>query len=392
MTTFDPGAFKSGAFKPGKRNLISDVDGILVGHAQNHRIKSGATVITAKQPLLAAVQVTGGAPGTRETDMLASDKLVESVDALVLSGGSALGLDAASGVANLLRAEGRGLDVRGQNVPLVPAAIIFDLHNGGDKNWKKNPYSSLGEKALKAAASEFKLGTVGAGTGALCADLKGGLGSASLEFELPEHMQAALAGASSGKGLSKGKSNAARRRKTATRKTATIGALAVVNPVGSVTAIDSANFWAAEAEIANEFGGLGPASAEAANPYQLPPFKPLARENTTLAVVATDLPLGVAELQRLSVAAHDGFARAIYPSHTPFDGDLVFAVSANSTEGRRAKLHTHTDTASWAYLHLLLGHAAALCVSRAIARGVYNATAYRGDVLPTWQQRWSKSD
>ena len=217
----------------------------------------------------------------------------------------------------------------------------------------------------------------------MCANLKGGLGSASLEIELPEQLQKAWVALADSKGKK------AKLRQAG--KAATIGALAVVNPVGSVTAADSANFWAAEAEIANEYGGLGPASAEAANPYQLPPFKPLARENTTLAIVATDLPLGVAELQRLSVAAHDGFARAIYPSHTPFDGDLVFAVSANSTEGRRAKLHTHTDTASWAYLHLLLGHAAALCVSRAIARGVYNATAYRGDVLPTWQQRWSKS-
>jgi len=376
-------------FKPGKRNLISDVEGILVGHAQNHRVKTGVTVITAEQPLLAAVQVTGGAPGTRETDMLASDKLVESVDALVLSGGSALGLDAASGVANLLREQGRGLDVRGQNVPLVPAAIIFDLHNGGEKDWKKNPYSGLGQKALKAASSRFALGSVGAGTGALCANLKGGLGSASLEIELPVHLQAALAALPESKRQAKrhakGKTNTSGKRKTVT-----LGALAVVNPVGSVTAADSANFWAAEAEIKNEFGGLGPASRNDANPYLLPPMKPLARENTTLAVVATDLPLGIAELQRLSVAAHDGFARAIYPAHTPFDGDLVFAVSANGTDGRRAKPMTELDTAAWAYLHLLLGHAAALCVSRAIARGVYQATAFRGDVLPTWQQCWGE--
>ena len=315
--------------------------------------------------------------------MLASDKLVESVDALVFSGGSALGLDAASGVANLLREQGRGLDVRGQNVPLVPSAIIFDLHNGGEKNWNTNPYSSLGQKALKAAASEFPLGSVGAGTGALCANLKGGLGSASLEIELPEQLQKAWVALADSKGKK------AKLRQAG--KAATIGALAVVNPVGSVTAADSANFWAAEAEIEKEFGGLGPATRVDANPYLLPPFKPVARENTTLAVVATDLPLSVSELQRLSVAAHDGFARAIYPSHTPFDGDLVFAVSANSTEGRRAKLFANMDTASWAYLHLLLGHAAALCVSRAIARGVYHAKAYRGDVLPTWQQCWGKS-
>jgi len=386
-------------FKPGKRNLISDVDGILVGHAQNHRVKTGTTVITAEQPLLAAVQVSGGAPGTRETDMLASDKLVECVDALVLSGGSALGLDAASGVANQLRAQGRGLDVRGQNVPLVPSAIIFDLHNGGEKNWKTNPYNSLGQKALQAATSDFPLGSVGAGTGALCANLKGGLGSASLEIELPEHLQAILASGKSASGTSnvpKSKQRAETKNRAigsskTRRKTTTIGALAVVNPVGSVTATDSANFWAAESEIDKEFGGLGPASRDDADPYQLPPLKPLSRENTTLAVVATDLPLNVPELQRLSVAAHDGFARAIYPAHTPFDGDLVFAVSTNSTAGRRTQQRVEVDTASWAYLHMLLGHAAALCVSRAIARGVYHAKTYRGDVLPTWQQCWGGS-
>ena len=152
--------------KPGKRNLITDVAGLRVGNAQDDAIKTGVTVLTADQPFVCGVNVMGGAPGSRETELLAPDKTVAQVDALVLSGGSALGLDAASGVANALRAQGRGFAVGNQNVPIVPGAIIFDLINGGDKDWPENPYPLLGAKALAAAEDEFDLGTAGAGTGA----------------------------------------------------------------------------------------------------------------------------------------------------------------------------------------------------------------------------------
>ncbi|WP_461428563.1 P1 family peptidase [Gymnodinialimonas sp.] len=321
---------------PGPRNLITDVAGLRVGNAQNDVIKTGATVLVGDAPFVAGVQVMGGAPGTRETDLLAPDKTVQSADALVLSGGSAFGLDAASGVADALRAQGRGFAVGDQVVPIVPAAILFDLINGGDKGWDANPYGALGRDALAAAETDFALGSVGAGTGALIADLKGGLGSASLRV-----------GAH------------------------TVGALVAVNALGRVTVGDSKHFWAAPFEMAGEFGGHGPAPAF--DPQALPPVKGGA-QNTTIAIVATDAALTQAQATRLAVAAHDGMARAIYPSHTPMDGDLVFAAATGAVEGE-------ADT-------LLLGHAAALCLSRAIARGVFEATTAEGDVMQTYRDKF----
>ncbi|TMV47914.1 peptidase T4, partial [Thioclava sp. BHET1] len=156
--------------KPGPRNLITDVAGLHVGNAEDHALRSGATVLLGERPFTAAVHVMGGAPGTRETDLLAPDKLVQQVDALVLSGGSAFGLDAASGVADGLRARGRGFEVGGMRVPIVPGAILFDLLNGGDKGWGDNPYRALGQQALAAAAPDFALGSLGAGTGATTAN------------------------------------------------------------------------------------------------------------------------------------------------------------------------------------------------------------------------------
>ncbi|VAW14279.1 Peptidase, T4 family, partial [hydrothermal vent metagenome] len=188
--------------KPGLRNLITDVVGLKVGNASDHNLKSGVTVLSADRPFVAAVDIMGGAPGTRETDLLAPDKSVEGVDALVLSGGSAFGLDAAGGVANSLRALGRGFKVGDVVVPIVPGAILFDLINGGDKDWSQNPYRDLGAKAFDALDEDFELGSIGAGTGATTAGLKGGLGSASIVLE---------------NGI-------------------TIGALVAANPTGQVTA------------------------------------------------------------------------------------------------------------------------------------------------------------
>lgn len=317
--------------KPGPRNLITDVPGLLIGNAEDAGLKSGVTVATADAPFTAGVHVMGGAPGTRETDLLAPDKTVEQVDALVLSGGSALGLDAASGVVDALRAKGRGFDVGGQLVPIVPAAILFDLLNGGDKDWMVNPYNWLGREALEDASPEFDLGTVGAGTGALTATMKGGLGSASIV--LPDG--------------------------------ATVGALVAVNALGSATIPGTQHFWAAPFEIDAEFGGLGPGAPD---PGRIPPIKGVARTATTIAIVATDAALTQAQATRVAVAAHDGMARALVPSHTPMDGDLVFAASL----GARA-----SDL-------LLVGHAASLCLARAIARGVHAARPAPEDVLPCW--------
>ncbi|MBL4628355.1 MAG: P1 family peptidase [Roseicyclus sp.] len=328
-----------GAIHPGPRNLITDVKGLRVGQAQDDHIKSGVTVLIGDAPFIAAVHVMGGAPGTRETDLLAPDKTVQHADALVLSGGSAFGLDAASGVADALRAQGRGFAVGDQTVPIVPAAILFDLINGGNKNWAQNPYKQLGAEALANADAGFSLGSVGAGTGALIADLKGGLGSASARVG-----------------------------------PYTVGVLVAVNALGRVTMGDTKHFWAAPFEMAGEFGAHGPAPSF--DPHTRPPIKGGDTRNTTIAIVATDAALTQAQATRMATAAHDGMARAIYPSHTPMDGDLVFAAAT----GAQPLVDQNTDP-------LLLGHAAALCLSRAIARGVYEATSTGTDPLPTYRAR-----
>ena len=328
--------------KPGPRNLITDVAGLTVGNAADPRLKSGATVVLADRPAVAAVSVMGGAPGTRETDLLAPDKLVQEVDAVVLSGGSAFGLDAASGVADGLRAMGRGFAVGDQSVPIVPGAILFDLLNGGDKDWAENPYKALGRAALAAAAADFAIGTEGAGAGATTDGLKGGLGSASAVLE---------------GGL-------------------TVGALVAVNALGSVTVGGGPRFWAAPWEMADEFGGLGP--ADSFDPAREPrPGKRLG-EATTIAVVATDAALSQAQALRMATAAQDGLARAIVPSHTPFDGDLVFALAT----GRRALADPMADP-------FVLGHAAATVLARAVARGVFAARAEPGDLVHTWAARFA---
>ncbi len=327
--------------KPGPKNLITDVAGLRVGNAEDHRIKTGVTVLTADAPFTAAVHVMGGAPGTRETDALAPDRLVQEVDALVLSGGSAFGLGAAEGVVEGLRADGRGFPVGTARIPIVPAAILIDLLNGGDKDWQTSPYPALGRAAYDAAATDFALGTAGAGTGATTATVKGGLGSASLVLETGH----------------------------------TVGALAAVNAVGAPTVDCGPHFWAAPFEIGAEFGGLGPAMPADPNFYQVK--GPARRQNTVIAVVATDAALSQAEATRMAVAAHDGMARALVPSHTPLDGDLVFAAAP----GTKPLTDPLADT-------LALCHAAATTLSRAIARGVYEARAVEGDLVPAWQARF----
>lgn len=329
--------------KPGPRNSITDVAGLRVGNAQDDDIKTGATVLVADRPFVAAIHVMGGAPGTRETDLLAADKTVQEVDALVLSGGSAFGLDAASGVADALRAQGRGFAVGNQRVPIVPSAILFDLINGGNKAWVQNPYKALGAAALAEASEEFNLGSCGAGTGALTADLKGGLGSASVTIG----------------GF-------------------TVGALVAVNALGRVTVGDSPHFWAAPFEMAAEFGGKG--MGRSFDPQAAFPVKGGDQRNTTIAIVATDAALTQAQATRMATAAHDGMARAIYPSHTPMDGDLVFAAAT----GAKPLVSPEAEL-------LQLGNAAALCMARAIARGVYHAQAKPADVMPTWSEKFGLS-
>lgn len=325
--------------KPGPRNLITDVTGLRVGNADDMALRSGTTVLTADRPFTAAMHVMGGAPGTRDTELLAPDKLVQQVDAVFLSGGSAFGLAAGDGVMEGLRAAGRGFAVGEMRVPIVPGAIVFDLLNGGDKGWTANPYASLGRAALDRAAADFGIGSAGAGTGALTGRLKGGLGSASAVLEC---------------GI-------------------TVGALVVVNALGSATVGGGRHFWASPWEIGGEFGGLGPARQFDPGAEPLPEKK--LGEATTIAIVATDAMLDKSGLQRLATVAHDGMARALMPSHTPYDGDLVFAISTGET-----------DIPDPQVTPFQLGHAAACTLARAIARGVHAARPSPGDLQKCWSE------
>jgi D-aminopeptidase len=328
------------------RNFITDVAGVRVGHAQDAKIASGVTAVLFDQPVIAAGDLRGGAPGTRESALLDPAMTVERIDAIALAGGSAFGLDAASGVQAWLAEQGRGFEVRGARVPIVPGAIIFDLLNGGDKNWGRYPpYRELGFEAMTAAAADFELGSVGAGFGALTVNLKGGVGSASAQ----------------------------------TSEGITIGALAVVNTAGGVTVGDGAHFWAAPFERNGEFGGRGfpPRVADDALAFRV---KGMPGENTALIVVATDAMLTKPQTRRLAIMAQDGLARAIYPVHTPLDGDIVFA-AATGTHPLANPVHGLAA----------LGALAADTVARAIARGVYEARALPfAGALPSWRDRFGK--
>jgi L-aminopeptidase/D-esterase-like protein len=336
---------KQAPFRTGSRNLITDVAGLRVGNAGDARLKSGVSVVYCEEPAVAGVQILGGAPGTRETDLLEAHNSVQTINAVVLSGGSAYGLDAASGVQAALREKGIGFAVRDQVIPIVPAAILFDLINGGAKDWGRYPpYRDLGYEAMQAVTDEFPLGTVGAGIGATTAGLKGGLGSASTLLD---------------GGI-------------------TVGALAAVNASGSVTVSDTRHFWAASFEIGDEFGGLG-------YPNPLPDNSSKVRlkfrdffegANTTIAVIATDAILTKAAAKRLAISAHDGFARAIWPAHTPSDGDLVFAIAT----GKSGVTPTPDQAVD---LYAMAGST----MARAIARGVYAATPAENDLFPVWSAR-----
>ncbi|THV20703.1 P1 family peptidase [Peteryoungia ipomoeae] len=326
-------------------NLLTDIDGVSVGHATDLALGSGVTVILFDEPATASGTVLGGAPGGRDVSLLDPSMTVQEVDAFVLSGGSAFGLDAAGGVQSGLRAAGRGFAVGSVRVPIVPQAILMDLLNGGNKDWGLHaPYRDLGYEAYrKAEKGAFALGTVGAGTGATTATFKGGLGSAS-------------AVSSSGH---------------------KIAALVAVNAMGSVTIGDGPHFWAAPFEEQSEFGGLGQPPHVTATDRSMR-IKGLRLTATTIGAVVTDCILSKAELHRLSIAAHDGLARALLPGHLPLDGDTIFSASTGKRE--------RTGAADL----LELCHLATLVTARAIARGVYEAAALPyPDAQPAWRDRFA---
>jgi D-aminopeptidase len=322
------------------RNLITDVPGIQVGHAQDMRLGSGVSVVIFDAPAVASIDVRGGGPGTREAALLDPAQTVEGIDAITLAGGSAFGLDAASGVQAWLKEQGRGFAIRDARVPIVPAAVLFDLLSGGDKDWGRYPpYRELGYAAAAAAGGDFALGSFGAGTGATTVNCKGGIGSAA-ERTAEGHI---------------------------------VGALAAVNAVGSVTIGDGPWFWAAPFERGGEFGGRGWPTSFSEQALK-PVFKGAANQSTTLVVVATDAALNKMQAKRLAVMAQSGFSRAIYPVHTPLDGDIVFA-AATARKPLADPLMGITE----------LGTAAANVVARAIARGVFAAKALPlPGALPSW--------
>ena len=328
--------------RPGPLNLITDVPGLKVGQADDATARTGVTVILPDERAVCAVDVRGGGPGTRETDALSPETLVEAIDALVLAGGSVYGLAAADGVAAWLGARGRGFGLVNRSgvpkSPIVPAAILYDLANGGDKAWgMAPPYRDLGIAAIEAAGATFALGTAGAGYGAMAGSMNGGVGSASV----------------------------------VTADGFTVGALAAVNSFGSVMEPGGKAFWAAPYELGGEFGGVPLGDARAGpDDWGAAKTDPQARANTTLAVVATDAILTPAQAKRIAIMAQDGLARAIRPAHAPFDGDVVFALAT----GRRPL----GDAADFTLTRL--GALAADCLARAIARGVYEATKNTGEV------------
>jgi L-aminopeptidase/D-esterase-like protein len=311
------------------RNLITDVPGIRVGNAQNLDVRTGVTVVLPDDGAVCAVDVRGGAPGTRETDLLDPSCLSNRSDGISLAGGSLFGLDAASGLMHWLRRNGRGGNFLDTVIPSVPAAIIFDLHNEGDKSWQdEHLYFDLAMRAADDADVAFSLGTEGAGTGTSAGHIKGGLGSASHR-------------------LANG---------------ATVGALVVVNSFGQVVMPGSNRFWAADFERDGEFGGCSDMPPPAPINTTLPEFAEPGL-NTTLAVIATDLTLTKAQAKRVAMVAQDGLARAIHPVHTPFDGDVIFCMSTGKQPMQAAEVDV-----------TVLGMAAVETLARAVARGVYEAT------------------
>src|SRR5438876_5561136 len=330
---------------PGPRNLITDVPGLLVGQGEDAAGISGTTVLLAEAPAVAAVDRRGGAPGSREAELLDPAALVQRIDAVVLSGGSAFGLDAAGGVMAGLAAMGRGFAVRDVRVPIVPAAILFDLAFPGRQPWSGDPpHRRLGREALAKAGRDFRLGNAGAGLGAKAGRLKGGIGSASLRLG----------------------------------DQAIVGALVAVNSWGSVVRPDCGRLWAAEQALAGE---IDPQPALPAGPFDPDDFSACAAAgagaNTTIAVVATNAPLDRSGCRRLAIMAQDGLAQAIRPAHTPFDGDTVFALS------------TGTGVAIGPEPLARLGAAAASCLARAIMRALAAAEPLGG--YPCWRQLWGGS-
>ena len=317
----------------GPKNSITDIDGFLVGNAHDDNIKSGVTVLTRSTSFRASVSILGGAPGTKETDLLSPDKIVENIDGIVLAGGSAFGLDASSGVMDCLRIQNRGFDTGAIKVPIVPSAILFDLKNGGLKDWKINPYRDLGQKAFLNISDYFEVGSVGAGCGATTSVVKGGLGTNSIFY---------------GDRIK-------------------VAAIIAVNSVGSPffpgTNVLYSDFYSGKKENMER-----PPMTALINSTKL-----LKGEATTLGIVCTNLNFNKSDLNRIATSAHSGIARAIEPSHTPFDGDIIFS----ATSGTQPIVSNYKDL-------MLVCQLSAMCITKAIGSAIRAAKKRKGDQLACW--------
>ncbi|RJO79400.1 peptidase S58 family protein [Nocardia panacis] len=337
----------------GQRNSLTDVAGVLVGHhhvldrdaTPGNGAATGCTVVRLPGGATAAVDVRGGGPGTRETDVLDPSNSVRHAHAILLTGGSAYGLAAADGVMRLLEEQGEGVPMDPADptrvVPIVPGAVIFDLPVG---DWGIRPTAEFGYRAAAAAGVDFERGSVGAGVGARAGSIKGGIGSASVVL---------------GEGPAAG---------------VTVAALVVANPVGSVFDPRTGLPWGAGTD-GPEFFGL-----RCAAPEVLARANALAVKgtvlNTTIGVVATDAALDPVSLRRMATTAHDGLARAVRPAHSPLDGDTLFAVSTGALRPETGPL-----PAAFPPDLIVLDAvctAAAVCVERAIVDAIRRATPVAG--------------
>ena len=344
---------------PGTKNLITDVLGVQVGHSEDNKIGTGVTVITGDYPFSAAVDVRGGGPGTRETDMLSLENSIGRADAIVLSGGSAYGLDASSEIQDLLRHDGKGYQLGKAIIPLVPAAVIFDLniHDSPHVNkiGERSLWRNLANQAYKSCSSDFLLGSYGAGCGATTATLKGGQGSSSWK------------------------------QKYSNGQEYTVGAIVINNAVGNPLLNKGPYFLSGYLELNSEFGGYGVSSEKfdhVIRSKRLPPSLGEANtfnnisSNTVIGVVATDAPLSRANLKRLAIMAHDGIAKSLSPAHTPMDGDTIFSISTNQNSNELGL--NNIDI-------LGMGSRISDCVARACNRAVYEADSIT-ESKPSWKK------
>lgn len=321
---------------PGPLNSICDVEGITVGNAEDHGLTTGVTVVLPDRACPAVVDHRGGGIGSRACTVLAPGSEMPEVHAITLSGGSAFGLDAPGGVMHGLSTAGRGYEIGGQRVPIVPGSIIFDLLTGGPKEWEHPPWWELGHKAHKGAGKSFALGNAGAGIGATAGPLKGGLGTASFRAD-----------------------------------TYTVGSVAVANPVGSVVIPGTNSFRAWHLAQGDEVGIQTPPATQA-DLWDGTPEGP-AMANTTLTVVATDAKLSRDHLHRIAIMAQDGMAQAVRPVHSPLDGDTVYVLST---------MARYIDPTPATVARL--GTLAADTVARSIMRGVYEAESLAG--VPSYRE------